>query len=92
MITSFIIDENFQVFLEKEKHVIDQWTNQQTNPQTNPQTDPLIEMQKLFFYVPDDTHEEKPSILEFKKMHNGPTDEPTNRWTDRPSYGDARRI
>ncbi len=65
-----MIDENFQVFWEKEKHVIDQWTNQQTNPQTNPQTDPLIEMQKLFFYIPNDTHEEKPSILEFKKMHN----------------------
>ena len=51
VITNFIIDENFQVFLEKEKHVIDQWTNRRTNQQTDPQTDPLIEMQKLFFFM-----------------------------------------
>ena len=44
---NFRIVENFQVFLDKEKHVIDQWTNRRTNQQTDPQTDPFIEMQKL---------------------------------------------
>ncbi len=44
----------------------------------------------MFLGLPDDTHEEKPSLLEFKKMHYGPTNGPNNGQTNRPSYGNAR--
>ena len=42
--------------------------------------------------LPDDKYEEKPSFLQFKKKKNSDrlTDQRTDRWTDRPSYGDAR--
>ena len=52
---------------------------------------PPIEMQfyisVMFLRFPDDEHEEKPSFLEFKKTHYGPTDRPTNRRTDRQTDG-----
>ena len=48
----------------------------------------------MFLGLPDDIHEEKPSFLQSKKTHYGPTDQrtdgPTDQRTDRPSYRDAR--
>ena len=44
----------------------------------------------MFLGLPDDINEEKPSFLESKKTHYGPTDGPADQRTDRPSYRDAR--
>ena len=53
---------------------------------TDKQTYLPVEMQfyisVMFLGLPDDIHEEKPSFLQSKKTHYGPTDEPIDGWTD----------
>ena len=60
--------------------------------QTDQITYPPIEVQfyisLMFLGLPDDIHEEKPSIFAIKKKRI--TDRPTDGRTDRPSYRDAR--
>ena len=50
------------------------------------QTYLLVEMQfyisVMFLGLPDAIHEEKPSYLQFKKKHDGPTDGRTDGQTD----------
>ena len=41
----------------------------------------------MFPGLPDDIHEEKPSFLQFKKTHYGPTDGQTNGRTNGPMDG-----